>query len=270
MEDDKAMADDKSAAHRPALEDDAFPPEKDEELPAYSPPSKNPLSAHIPLAQQLQVAAAGPSAGVNRQFPPEFNLYSPGVLTRGFHLGVHKDAPIYVVTTHSGWSGNPDVVLHTTTDPKSPPLATADFKAFSHDTTIVLPPLGAASPAAPTMMKGTFLMRTFNFSVEVSAPGGQLRSEPFEWRHSRGDEVHTLGSVWGRGWKLVRLAGPAPGTKEVVAAFTSGPLSWTKRFCFRFVGAGETGVLGERWAVMAVISAMAIWEKERRASSNND
>ena len=264
------MADNKSAAQKPILEDDAFPPGDEEELPAYSPPSRNPLSAHIPLAQQLQAAPGGPSAGVNRQFPPEFNLYSAGVLGRSFHLGVHKDAPIYVVTTHSGWSGNPDVVLHTSTDPKSPPLATANFKTFTHDTTIVLPPLSAASPAAPTVMKGAFLMRTFNFSVEVSAPGGQLRREAFEWRHSRGDEVHSLESVWGRGWKLVRMAGPAAGANEVVAVFTTGPLSWTKRFCFKFVGAGEAGVLGERWAVMAVISAMAIWEKVRRASSNND
>lgn len=245
------------------------PPGKGEELPAYSPPSKHPLDAQVPLEQQVQ-ADAGPSGSVSRQFPAEFSLYS-SMLSRNLQLGEHKDAPIYLVATHTGWSGNPDVVLHTTTDSKSAPLATANYKTFSRDTTIVLPPLDSKPRAiqGETLMKGSTFGRTFTFSVEVPAqPGGQLRSEPFEWRHSRGEDVASLGSVWGRGWKLVRTAtgrGAAVGAgTDVVAVFSTGPVSMTKKFCFKFVGAGETGVLGERWAVMAVISAIAIWEKERR------
>lgn len=245
------------------LEDDGHPPE---ELPAYSPPSKNPLNPQVPLAQQLQVAA-GPSASVNRQFPPEFNLYSANILGRTFNLGQHQHTPIYVVSIHTGWSGNPDVVLHTSTNVNSPPLATANFKTFTNDTIIKLPPLNPQSPPTETTLKGSIFMRTWSFSVEVPGPNGQLRREPFEWRHSRGEEVHTLGSVWGSGWKLVRQLGQ---TKEVVAAFTEGTMSLSKKFCFKFTGAGQTGALGERWAVMAVITAMAIWEKNRRTNNRSD
>jgi hypothetical protein len=261
------MADAKtSAAAAPRLALEAL---EDDAPPAYSPPSRNPLNPQIPLAQQLQ-GTAGPSGSVNRQFPPEFNLYSVSVLGRTYQLGEHQDAPIYMVTTHTGWSGNPDVMLHTTNNSNSPPLATANFKTFSHDTTIMLPPLNAQSRATEAVMIGSMFMRTFSFSVEVPAPAGQLRSEPFEWRHSRGEDVGKLGSVWGRGWKLVRTAGQGGAEgNEVVAVFTTGTVSLTKKFCFKFIGAGENGSLGERWAVMAVISAMAIWEKERRKKNNS-
>ncbi|KAH8906626.1 hypothetical protein BR93DRAFT_625981 [Coniochaeta sp. PMI_546] len=263
------MADAKPSAAAPrlgleTLDDDAPPAE---ELPAYSPPSKNPLNPQIPLAQQLQVAA-GPSGNVNRQFPPEFNLYSANLLGRTFNLGEHQNAPIYVVSIHTGWSGNPDVMLHTTANATSPPLATANFKTFTNDTTIKLPPLTPQSHPTQTTLKGSMFMRTWSFSIEVPGPNGQLRSEPFEWRHSKGEDVNSLGSVWGTGWKLVRMLRQDGDAKEVVAVFTEGTVSLTKKFCFKFTGAGETGALGERWAVMAVISAMAIWEKNRRSKNN--
>jgi hypothetical protein len=219
------------------------------------------------LAQQLQVAA-GPSGSVNRQFPPEFNLYSANILGRTFNLGEHQNAPIYVVSIHTGWSGHPDVMLHTTTNANSPPLATANFKTFTNDTTIKLPPLNPRSQPTETTLKGSMFMRTWSFSIEVLGPNNQLRSEPFEWRHSRGDDVNTLGSVWGTGWKLVRKPGQG-GDAEVVAVFTEGKVSFSKKMSFKFVHAGETGALGERWAVMAVISAMAIWEKNRRSKNTS-
>ncbi|OIW27921.1 hypothetical protein CONLIGDRAFT_454454 [Coniochaeta ligniaria NRRL 30616] len=261
------MSDAKTPAAAPrlgleTLEDDVPPAE---ELPAYSPPSKHPLNPQVPLAQQLQVAA-GPSSSVNRQFPPEFNLYSANLLGRTFNLGEHQNAPIYVVSIHTGWSGNPDVMLHTSTSANSPPLATANFRTFTNDTTIKLPPLNPRSYVTETTLKGSMFGRTWSFSIEIPGPNGQLRSEPFEWRHSRGEDVNTLGSVWGTGWKLVRLLGEG---KEVVAVFTEGTMSLSKKFSFKFRGAGETGVLGERWAVMAVISAMAIWEKNRRTKNNS-
>lgn len=240
-----------------------------EELPAYSPPSKNPLNAQIPLAQQLQ-AAGGSWGDVKRQFPPEFNLYNASIVGRSFQLGEHQNAPIYLVATHAGWSGQPAVVLHTSTSSKSPPLATANYKTFGSDATIVLPPLNPKLGPSEKLLKSGMFIRTFSFSVEVPAgPDGQLRSESFEWRHSKSGDVATLGSVWGRGWKLVRMGGGVAAGSDVVAVFTAGPLSLTKKFCFKFVGAGEDGSLGERWAVMAVISAIAIWEKERRRRNNS-
>ncbi|KAB5585633.1 hypothetical protein GE09DRAFT_1071375 [Coniochaeta sp. 2T2.1] len=249
------------------LEDDAPGPQ--DELPAYSPPSKNPLNPQIPLAQQLHVAAGPSGSGaVQRQFPPEFNLYSASLLGRTYNLGESQNAPIYVVSTHTGWSGNPDVMLHTTTASSSPPMATANFRTFTNDTTVVLPPLNPRSGPTETTLKGSLFMRTWSFTIEVPGPNGQLRTEPFEWRHSKGEDVNAIGSVWGTGWKLVRMGGQGSASKEVVAVMTEGTVSLTKKFSFKFIGAGETGALGERWAVMAVISAMAIWEKNKRAKNN--
>jgi hypothetical protein len=44
-------------------------------------------------------------------------------------------------------------------------------------------------------------------------------------------------------------------------------MSITKAVEFRFVGSGMTGEFGERWAVTAVISALGIWEKEKRRNA---
>lgn len=259
------MADFKTSASAPriAVEDDA-PPE--DAPPPYSPPAPGRIYPHqLSSARATQQPATRPPSNVERQFPPEFALYSASMLGTRYHLGEHQDTPIYAVTTHSGWSGNPDVVLHSALLATSPPLATANFKTFSSDTTIQLPPLNASSAATQTTLQGSMFQRHFFFSVEIPLSNGQMHSEPFEWRTTRGDDVQTLGG-WGSGWKLMRAPGPA---EEIVAVFTGGMLSLTKKFCFKFVGAGDSGALGERWAVMAVVSAMAIWEKERRSRNRS-
>jgi hypothetical protein len=123
--------------------------------------------------------------------------------------------------------------------------------------------------------------------------------EMFEWRRSRGNEVKQLGASR-RGWKLVRLgssnreqyrsdeddeslpsyssedgkgeradsavASGAIGDDEVVAV-------WARTGCltslhdvgeFAFVGSGAGGELGQRFAVMAVMTALCIWQKAVR------
>ncbi|RYP68828.1 hypothetical protein DL771_006446 [Monosporascus sp. 5C6A] len=63
---------------------------------------------------------------VNRQFPLAFYLYSTGLGGRKYVLGEHKNQPLYAVTTHAGWSGKADTVLHSGPSPDAPPLATAN------------------------------------------------------------------------------------------------------------------------------------------------
>jgi hypothetical protein len=46
-------------------------------------------------------------------------------------------------------------------------------------------------------------------------------------------------------------------------------MSMSKILSFRFLSSGANGALGERWAVMAVITALAIWDKERKARHNS-
>ncbi|KAI0974829.1 hypothetical protein F4678DRAFT_457945 [Xylaria arbuscula] len=58
------------------------------------------------------------------------------------------------------------------------------------------------------------------------------------------------------------------GRKEVVAVCAgTGMWSVTKVLYFRFLGAGADGSLGDRWAIMAVASALAIWNRDRRSRS---
>ncbi|KAF3070562.1 hypothetical protein GL218_00138 [Daldinia childiae] len=129
--------------------------------------------------------------------------------------------------------------------------------------------------------------------VGIGVGGGTGRREAFEWRRSRGDAVEALGGR-ASGWKLVRMRTDAPSGlggsgggsgggrgggqqpvftggatagdgREVVAVWAWANMSLTKKMRFRFLGSGASGVLGERWAVMAVATALWIWERERRS-----
>ncbi|KAL7623940.1 hypothetical protein AAE478_005497 [Parahypoxylon ruwenzoriense] len=223
-------------------------------------------------------------AQIKRQFPPMFNLYRVG----GFGnltLGEHQAQPLYSVTLHSGWSGNPDIILHNGPAPATPTLAAVEFGMWSSSAIVHLPPLAPGAQAAEEKMEAAGGGRNaYVFRVETGlggvGGGGQRRRETFEWRHSRGDEVKALGGQ-GKGWKLVRMetGGGTPGAayrgagqssdgKEVVAVWSWAAMSVTKTLKFRFLGSGATGVLGERWAVMAVATALRIWDRERRQRSS--
>ncbi|KAK8065901.1 hypothetical protein PG997_012648 [Apiospora hydei] len=148
--------------------------------------------------------------------------------------------PLYAVSFHAGWTG-PDVELHSGLNETDPPLATAKRGSLigGDSATIKLPgpPTTAATAAARPSRN------TYDFTIEV---GGQR--EKFEWQHVG---MRT-------GWQLARLS-----TNEAVAHF-----EWTnltkKELYFQFVGSGLIGALGERWAVMAVITAIRAWDRVRR------
>ncbi|KAJ2903500.1 hypothetical protein MKZ38_009722 [Zalerion maritima] len=225
---------------------------------------------------------------IPRQFPPIFHLYTVP-FSRTFHLGEHRDHPVYAVSTHSGWSGNPDVVLHTGTNKNDPLLAAAEVTHTIPTTlTIHLPALPGSDQKATveplTAING--ISRRYRFSLEVD-PAGAVR-EDFEWRHSSGSAVKEYGCAR-QGWKLMRMSTTLPGNsggfsspgspphklggytssdgKEVVAVWTNVGVSMTKSWRFAFIGTGASGILGERWAVMAVMTSLLMWEQERRARS---
>lgn len=125
-----------------------------------------------------------------------------------------------------------------------------------------------------TSRYGGFGIGAYQFSIEV---GNSNVRETFEWRHSYGDAVASLGD-YHVGWKLVRLSrGPPPGDEnyvhggfrdsqgnEIVAAYTRVSGSLTKAATFQFMGTGDSGMLGERWAILAVITAFALYYREAR------
>lgn len=227
------------------------------------------------------------TTSIPRQFPPSFDMYKDGWASKHYFLGQPRSAPLYAVSLHTGWSGKPDIVLHSGPTEDAPPLASSNKNTLSRSADVTLPPLPGSVAKATTerieVSGGNWGGHSvLSFSVEVGDTG---RREDFEWRHSRGDDVAALG---GRsdGWKLVRIAADGPGGakpgstssgggarssdgKEVVAVWATTHRRLHKGFRFRFLGTGADGSLGERWAIMAVVSALRGWDKIRRASSGN-
>lgn len=227
-----------------------------------------------------------PSLKANQRFPPSFNAYYQWKFTKTFHLGLTKDQPLYAVRTHTGWSGTPGIVLHNGPSDKDPPLAAAGNESrWSKHSVVILPPLpGSDAESSTEFMRTNVSWKTvtYPFTIEVGDENN-LRRENFEWRQSRGEEIKEL-DKHSRGWKLVRLGSNASGPggergeralgatsdgKEVVAVWTwhSG-WSLTKSFKFQFLGSGLTGELGDRWAVMAVVTALRTWYLYHEGVSN--
>jgi len=226
---------------------------------------------------------------IPRQFPQFFSVYLQA-FSRTMFLAEHQSQPIYALKSHSGLGADASLVLHSGPTEGYPPLATLDLEPFSRSMAVTLPP--APHPGAPVVVElqglSDFPHASYVFIIEVgnsgpSPRGGGWPLEQFEWRRSRGDSVASLGGR-GYGWKLVRLAGgPPPGASmhgkvryvtggdrgsdgsEVVAAWTETGYSMSKAVRFGFFGTGASGLLGERWAIMAVMTAMGLFERDRRA-----
>ncbi|KAI1141079.1 hypothetical protein F5Y05DRAFT_298787 [Hypoxylon sp. FL0543] len=233
-------------------------------------------------------------AGVNNSFPQSLNAYLPKGLSKTFHLGEHADQPVFAVTMHSGLTSKPLLELHSGPKESDPIIATAnnEKKWSCGRTTVVqilpgaISSLGAADSASDSrpesqqvaekiIMKQTNILKnvTYPFSIEVGL-GKDVRVENFEWRGSRGAEIQGL-DKYTRGYKLVRLGREGAGKggerssraanttsdgKEVVAVFAQNT-GWSmyKVFKFQFLESGATGVLGDRFALTALMTALKIW-----------
>lgn len=138
--------------------------------------------------------------------------------------------------------------------------------------------------------------RFHRFSVATGGGGGGgagqgTRIENFEWRHTFGEEVGDLIGGMAAGWKLVRMGLPYEGTppsssnsnpggggsgsgqtsdgREVVAVWASGKKTLKEAMKFRFLNSGASGLLGDRFAFVAVVSAMGMWDHVRRERQKN-
>lgn len=193
------------------------------------------------------------------------------------------------------------LVLHNGPSEDHPPLATVSYEMFGRRAEVSLPPLEPGkpsssqmgNPALPVQMPSR-MSKVLGFRVEVpwhgapsadqggssSSPTSAWRTEAYEWRPSNGGAVNMLGGA-SHGWKLVRLerelptrrgaavpgagSGPPSGDGfEVVAVCATAVMSMTKLWKFSFLGTGVTGALGERWAVMAVVTGLVLWDRESR------
>ncbi|KAI1465990.1 uncharacterized protein F4812DRAFT_91938 [Daldinia caldariorum] len=238
-----------------------------------------------------------------RPFPPILSAhYQWKMITPVFHLGDPTDKRLFAVKVHTGYGGygpgRPGVVLHNGPTDKYPMLAAAGDEhyanSYSLNGIITLPSLSGGTTADGNC---TEILRAatspdavvFRFSIEVG-PGQDLWREDFEWRKSKGceEDKGLVGAPWKCGFKLFRLSprsgkdldpDPANGTlqksapknQELVAVFAwSSNLNLMDPFKIEFRGSGRTGVLGERFALMTVITGLRLWglKAQRRTSES--
>ncbi|CAM1507453.1 Fc.00g070940.m01.CDS01 [Cosmosporella sp. VM-42] len=213
-----------------------------------------------------------------RGFPPRFLATYKKSWSKLAILLSEPDAaePSHIIAVAHGSFG--DMVLHNGPTGEHPPLANVKPTGkFGQDFIITLPGEGGTSRQELLRWNAAIKKETYWFGMEVGE-GANRRVERFEWRHSHGSEVKSLGrSKWG--YKLVRLGGenvdpssqaieygPDRGGftsdgKEIVAVWADAGMSVLKIGEFELRGSGATGEFGTAWSLMAVMSYMCIWQK---------
>ncbi|KAI2625902.1 hypothetical protein GGR54DRAFT_522013 [Hypoxylon sp. NC1633] len=209
--------------------------------------------------------------------------YQSKIITRVFHLGEPTNKRLFAVSVHTGTGSKPMMTLHNGPTEKDPMLAAAgeghDDHTFPLDSIITLPELSSGTSGemcTEIMRSDTSLDRAvFRFSIEVGQKG-ELQREDFEWRRCQGDEVKKFVTrPWTCGFQLVRLScragqktdsgnGADPRTsgedEDVVALFAwNHGLSLLHPFRIDFRGSGQTGILGERFSLMTIITGLRLW-----------
>lgn len=139
---------------------------------------------------------------------------------------------------------------------------------------------------AGTVREGENTIVMFRFGIEVGSEE-KMRRETFEWR--RVSKAGAGGDLPAGGYRLLWLSmtdssngsvyegesstsatfvpgvtAPLPDTEgaDVVAtlAWPGVPMNMRDAFTLRLVGSGESGVLGQRWSLITVITALRLWE----------
>ncbi|KAI0453337.1 hypothetical protein F5B21DRAFT_479666 [Xylaria acuta] len=265
-----------------AAETEGIPPppyqETDNRTNAY-PPAEPVPSYHVGESS----SGAGFVSSGGLRFPPTLNAYLKMAFTKTFHLGEKKEAPSFAVRMHSGFTKNPELVLYNGPSEKDPILATATHESVWKSTTTLLTVPAREGVLHDDESQGVKMHchwslkhKSYTFRADVGV-GKETRREEFEWRSSHGNEVRELdGYKWG--WKLVRLSSEPLGSGggratrasgstsdglEVVAVWAhNNSMSMSKAFKFQFMGSALNGMLGERGAALALISALRIWSLE--------
>ncbi|KPM35587.1 hypothetical protein AK830_g10985 [Neonectria ditissima] len=183
----------------------------------------------------------------------------------------------YALSVPDAWYGG--LILHDGPSIDHTPLATVTREGKGDmDFGINLPALESAGIAGGKEIlryMGTFKKEIYWFGTQVGE-GDNRHIEKFEWRHSRGSEVKSIGQS-GSGWKLVRLGSSIAGEgnnevadrgdgftkdgKEIVAVWADGKAfkSISNIGEFQFRGSGATGELGTLWGLTAMMSYLCIW-----------
>ncbi|KAI2615236.1 hypothetical protein GGR54DRAFT_642510 [Hypoxylon sp. NC1633] len=278
------------------------PDEHSSDAPSWAPALPPRTRNEVPVPARTSFPTP-PTPATPRTFPVSWTLYR-GSASGAYHIAADADPgspPLYAVTqTPSPSAGQPNLTLHSGPRAADPALATGDrHKSFAGGvhSAITLPGSGSGiSPEEPLRTVVSWPHISYAFDADVGggvatdpAPLGSLRRETFEWRHSAGSAVASLGAA-ASGWKLIRTTtDPPPGIgedawpfagggemssdgKEIVAVWADARRSPAPDVLmkFRFLGMGASGVLGERWATMAVMSALRMWQQGEMARRTSE
>ncbi|KAH8202108.1 hypothetical protein TruAng_003686 [Truncatella angustata] len=272
---------------QPQPHDDPPPPYADDGATPPLPPrdTKNnpfygrasPTSPSRPSSSRSKQPLPTPVRPTGR-FPNLLGMYyQKAIRTPTFNLGESEDQPLLSVTFHQSatYSGQPYLILHSSADPGSPPLAIAEKAGrLGQRAEITLPGLEGSEGVSTEEMGAHISITSVSYAFTIETGDGQR--EKFEWRSSKGSEVKSLSSdKHPAGRKLVRISveagvggtravrdeGATSDGREIVAAWAdNAKWSGNKAGVFQFLGSGATGELGERFSVMALVSAVRIWE----------
>ncbi|RSM05843.1 hypothetical protein CDV31_009419 [Fusarium ambrosium] len=219
-----------------------------------------------PLPPRLTPTPEPEPEPVSHKLPHTLNLYryKGNDMPEGtYTLGERESQPLYLCKANRRFLGllsSPMVIYSGPTD-ADPPLAYIKISGWS---------------CTVSEVKVNSFRGGQHFTIESGTSGNEVKEE-FEWRPSKSNAVAGLGGQR-RGWKLVRLARGPPGGadmdflpgnikdsygKEIVAVWTEAKRNSTEIGHFRFLGTGVTGALGDKWAIMAIITALALLEQDR-------
>lgn len=207
-------------------------------------------------------------------------------LKKFFICGGREEDRICLVDVHTGYSckpplgSRPGVHLHRGPSPEDPVLAAAgDESRFSarvyaldNTSVILLPPLEDQKNNSQQVVNEPMQARSaggavsFGFSVEV---GPAMRRAKFEWvKEAKGEEVDGA-EIKAGAYKLTRSLARSEGEgsvsslkipqPEVVAVLTFVNVWSSLKHAFSLDFLGNGPVLGERWALMAVMTALRLW-----------
>ena len=221
---------------------------------------------------------ASPTTTPYAPFPPIMSAHYQWKLTKTFHLGESADKRLYAASTHTGWgSTGQGIILYNGPTDKDPKLAAVGEESKGNQTSpnsvITLPPLpGSPEKRCTEIMRASADGDTVNlrFSIEVGHAKEELRREGFAWQTvSKGDEAKKLADApFDVVFKLLRVSGQAGGgggsgskeAQEVLAVFGwNHGLSMTTPFRIQFIGDGRAAEMGERWAMMVIITGLRLW-----------
>jgi hypothetical protein len=206
------------------------------ESPAGQPQGTHP-SINLPLSFQIFCAKS------------RFTYYE-------FYIGHAKNAPLHAISGGYKLWFKTTLALHAGPDTGSPVLGSALIKGSNIQ--INLP---SSSETITTKAKSSFKSLSCELAFDLPIEGVPA-PEHFEWRRSRGPEVESLHGRGKGGWVLMRVDHGAE-LGEVVAAYSVDLAGMKHSGDFAFLNGGRTAKLGADFAVMAVVTALALGQRKR-------